>query len=63
VPLLFTRCNDTPQDWSCTTSFGNNPRALSGVALEMEMHPLLQRVRRRQLARTSAYKRRNDWSA
>ena len=42
------------------TSFGDNPRALSGIALEMEMHPLLQRVRRKRLTRTAAYKRRND---
>ena len=42
------------------TSFGDNPRALSGVALEMELHPLLQRVRRKRLVRTAAYKRRNE---
>jgi len=42
------------------TSFGDNPRALSGVALEMEMHPLLQRIRRKRLTRTAAYKRRNE---
>ncbi|MBI2872961.1 MAG: phage portal protein [Chloroflexi bacterium] len=42
------------------TSFGDNPRSLSGVALEMEMHPLLQRVRRKRLIRTAAYRRRNE---
>ena len=42
------------------TSFGDNPRALSGIALEMEMHPLLQRIRRKRLTRTAAYRRRND---
>ena len=30
------------------------------MALEMELHPLLQRVRRKRLVRTAAYKRRNQ---
>ena len=42
------------------TAFGDNPRNLSGVALEMEMHPLLQRVHRKRLIRTAVYKRRNE---
>ena len=39
-------------------SFGNNPQNLSGVALEMEMRPLLQRVHRKRLIRTSVYRHR-----
>ncbi len=41
-------------------SFGDNPRNLSGVALEMEMGPLLQRVRRKRLIRATAYRERNE---
>ena len=39
-------------------AFGDNPRSLSGVAREMELHPLLQRVRRKRLIRTAVYRRR-----
>jgi hypothetical protein len=39
-------------------SFGDNAQNLSGVALEMEMHPLLQRVHRKRLIRSSVYRRR-----
>ncbi|MDP2660150.1 MAG: phage portal protein [Dehalococcoidia bacterium] len=41
------------------TAFGDGERQLSGVALEMEMHPLLQKVKRKRLVRTDAYQRRN----
>ncbi|MDE2860184.1 MAG: phage portal protein [Chloroflexota bacterium] len=43
-------------------SFGDNPRNLSGVALEMEMEmgPLLQRVRRKRLIRATAYREWNE---
>ena len=39
-------------------SFGDNPRSLSGVALEMEMQPLLQRVQRKRRIRSRAYRDR-----
>jgi hypothetical protein len=42
------------------TAFGENRQALSGVALEMELHPLLQKVRRKRLIRSAAYRRRNE---
>ncbi|MDO8691235.1 MAG: phage portal protein [Dehalococcoidia bacterium] len=42
------------------TAFGDGERQLSGVALEMEMHPLLQKVKRKRLVRTAAYQRRNE---
>ncbi len=41
-------------------SFGHNPQRLSGVALEMEMHPLLQRVERKRLIRSWVYRRRAE---
>ena len=34
-------------------------RDLSGVALQIELHPLLQKVRRKRLIRTVVYNRRN----
>jgi hypothetical protein len=42
------------------TAFGDNARSLSGVALEMELHPLLQKVKRKRTIRSAAYKRRNE---
>ena len=58
IELIYRTIDDLSE--TPRTSFGDNPRALSGVALEMELHPLLQRVRRKRLARTTAYKRRNE---
>lgn len=42
------------------TAFGDTQRQLSGVALEIEMHPLLQKVKRKRLIRTVVYKKRNE---
>ena len=40
------------------TTFGDTGRAMSGVALQMEIQPLLQKVARKRLIRTAAYARR-----
>ena len=40
--------------------YGGIERELSGVALEVEMHSLLQKVNRKRAIRTSVYKRRNE---
>ncbi len=58
INLIYRTLHDLSE--SPRTSFGDNPRGLSGVALEMELHPLLQKVRRKRLIRTAAYKRRNE---
>ncbi len=58
IDLIYRAIHDLSE--TPRTSFGDNPQALSGVALEMEMHPLLQRVRRKRLVRTAAYQRRNE---
>ncbi len=42
------------------TAFGQNSQALSGVALEMEMQPLLQKVKRKRLIRGAVYRKRNE---
>jgi hypothetical protein len=35
-------------------------KAISGVALEIELQPLLQKVRRKRIIRTAVYNRRNE---
>ena len=56
IDLLYRALHDLSE--APRISFGDNPRSLSGVALEMEMHPLLQRIRRKRLIRTVAYRQR-----
>lgn len=56
--LVYRTLHDLSE--SPRTAFGDNRQGLSGVALEMELHPLLQKVRRKRLIRTAAYKRRNE---
>src|SRR5437762_8493562 len=56
IDLLYRTLHDLSE--TPRTSFGDNQRALSGVALEMELHPLLQKVKRKRLIRTAAYRRR-----
>ncbi len=58
IDLIYRTLHDLSE--SPRTSFGDNQRGLSGVALEMELHPLLQKVRRKRLIRTAGYKRRNE---
>jgi len=42
------------------TAFGENRAALSGVALNVELDPLLKKVQRKRLIRSAAFKRRNE---
>ena len=58
IDLLYRTIHDLTE--TPRSSFGDNPRSLSGVALEMELHPLLQKVRRKRLIRMAAYRRRNE---
>jgi hypothetical protein len=58
VDLVYRALHDLSE--TPRISFGDNPRSLSGVALEMEMHPLLQKVRRKRLIRSAAYRRRAE---
>lgn len=58
IDLLYRTLHDLSE--SPRTAFGDNQRGLSGIALEMELHPLLQKVRRKRLIRTAVYKRRNE---
>jgi len=58
IDALYRTIHDLSE--SPRTAFGDNQKALSGVALEMELHPLLQKVRRKRLIRSDAYNRRSD---
>jgi hypothetical protein len=40
-------------------AYGRTDRDLSGIALEIELQPLLQKVRRKRLIRTTVYRKRS----
>ena len=58
IDLIYRALHDLSE--APRTTFGDNARNLSGVALEMEMHPLLQRVRRKRIVRSAIYRQRNE---
>ena len=58
IELLYRALHDLAE--APRVAFGYNTQNLSGVALEMEMHPLLQRVYRKRLIRTPLYRRRAE---
>ena len=58
INLLYRTLHDISE--SPRAAFGGAERALSGVAMEIELHPLLQKIRRKRLIRTAAYNKRNE---
>jgi len=58
VNLIYRTLHDLGE--SPRTSFGDNGRGLSGVALSLELDPLLKKVQRKRLLREVALKRRNE---
>jgi len=58
IDLVYRTLHDLGE--SPRTAFGENRQGLSGVALQMELDPLLKKVQRKQLIRSAAYKRRNE---
>jgi hypothetical protein len=58
VDLIYRTLHDLGE--SPRTAFGENRQSLSGVALNVELDPLLKKVQRKRLIRTAAYKRRNE---
>ncbi len=58
VELIYRTLHDLGE--SPRTSFGDNGRGLSGVALNIELDPLLKKVQRKRLLRETAFKRRNE---
>lgn len=58
INLLYRALHDLSE--SPRSAFGGVDRDLSGVALEIELQPLLQKVRRKRIIRTAAYNRRSE---
>jgi len=58
IDLLYRILHDVSE--SPRAAFGGTSRDLSGVALEIELQPLLQKVRRKRIIRTAVYKQRNE---
>jgi len=58
VDLLYRILHDISE--SPRAAFGGTERDLSGVALQIELHPLLQKVRRKRIIRTAVYNRRSE---
>jgi hypothetical protein len=58
VDMIYRTLHDLGE--SPRTSFGDNGRGLSGVALNIELDPLLKKVQRKRLLREVAFKRRNE---
>jgi hypothetical protein len=58
IDLIYRALHDLSE--SPRSAFGGVERDLSGVALEIELQPLLQKVRRKRIIRTAVYNRRND---
>ena len=58
VDLIYRALHDLGE--SPRTAFGDNRSGLSGVALNVELDPLLKKVARKRLIRGAAYRRRNE---
>ena len=58
VDLIYRTLHDLGE--SPRTSFGDNGRGLSGVALNIELDPLLKKIQRKRLIREAALRRRNE---
>lgn len=56
IDLLYRALHDLAE--TPRSAFGENRQGLSGVALEMELNPLVQKVRRKRLIRTAVYRQR-----
>ncbi len=57
INTLYRTMHDLSE--SPRSAFGGTERDLSGVALEIELQPLLQKVNRKRIIRSAAYNRRN----
>jgi hypothetical protein len=57
INLLYRILHDISE--SPRAAFGGTERDLSGVALEIELQPLLHKIRRKRIIRTAAYNERN----
>lgn len=57
INTLYRTIHDLSE--SPRSAFGGTERDISGVALEIELYPLLQKVRRKRIIRTAVYNQRN----
>jgi hypothetical protein len=57
IDLLYRTLHDISE--SPRAAFGGTDRNLSGVAMQIELYPLMQKVIRKRLIRSSVYNRRN----
>ena len=58
VDLIYRALHDLGE--SPRTAFGENRAGLSGIALNVELDPLLKKVARKRLIRGAAFRRRNE---
>jgi len=58
IDLLYRCLHDLAE--APRAAYGGIDRELSGVALEVELHSLLQKVNRKRAIRSAAYRRRNE---
>ncbi len=58
IDMLYRTLHDLSE--SPRSAFGGLARDISGVAMELDLQPLLQKVRRKRLIRTAVYNRRSE---
>jgi hypothetical protein len=58
INLIYRALHDLSE--SPRSAFGSTERDLSGVAMEIDLQPLLQKVMRKRIIRTAAYNRRSE---
>jgi hypothetical protein len=58
INLIYRALHDLSE--SPRSAFGSTERDLSGVALEIDLQPLLQKVRRKRIIRSAVYNRRSE---
>jgi hypothetical protein len=58
IDTIYRTLHDLSE--SPRSAFGGMGQNLSGVAMELDLQPLLQKVRRKRIIRTSVYNRRNE---
>jgi hypothetical protein len=58
INLVYRALHDLSE--APRSAFGSTERDLSGVAMEIDLQPLLQKVRRKRIIRTAAYNRRHE---
>ncbi len=58
IDMLYRTLHDLSE--SPRSAFGGLGRDVSGIAMELDLQPLLQKVRRKRIIRTAVYNRRNE---